>query len=55
MPLHEGLLEEMHAVDQILVGGEHQERMRAFLAMGGQTESFERKGFCDALERFDVK
>ena len=41
----------LHPVsDQTLVGGEGQRRMRAFLAMGGQTEAFERAGFEAALE-----
>jgi enoyl-CoA hydratase/carnithine racemase len=55
LPLHDGLREEMHSVDQILVGGEQQELMRALLAMGAQTESFERQGFSDLLEKLRVE
>ena len=54
LPLHAGLLEEGHALNQTLVGGEAQRRMRAFLDMGAQTPEFEKNQFTAALDRLQA-
>ncbi len=54
LPLHAGLLEEGHALNQTLVGGEAQRRMKAFLAMGAQTPKFEKNEFAAALDKLQA-
>ncbi|WP_338664696.1 enoyl-CoA hydratase/isomerase family protein [Pararoseomonas sp. SCSIO 73927] len=53
-PLHQGLLEEAHALNQALVGGEAQRRMKAFLDLGAQTPEFERQHFAAALDKLQA-
>ena len=54
LPLHAGLLEEGHALNQTLVGGEAQRRMKAFLDMGAQTPDFEKNQFAAALDKLQA-
>ncbi len=54
LPIHLGLLEETHALNQMLVGGEAQRRMAAFLAMGAQTVDFEKHEFAAALDKLQA-
>lgn len=54
LPIHLGLLEETHALNQTLVSGEAQRRMRAFLEMGAQTEEFEKHEFATALDKLQL-
>lgn len=51
LPIGLGLLEERHALNQTLVGGEAQRRMSALLDMGAQTVPFERHEFAAALDK----
>lgn len=51
LPTPLGLLEEAHAANHLLVGGEAQRRMRRFLDLGGQRPEFERHGLAEALTR----
>jgi enoyl-CoA hydratase/carnithine racemase len=53
LPIQLALLEETHALDQTLIGGEAQRRMAALLEMGAQTVDFELHSFSDALERLN--
>ena len=55
LPIHLGLLEETHALNQTLVTGEAQRRMRAFLGMGAQTAEFEKHQFAAALDRLQIR
>lgn len=55
LPLRLGLLEETHTLNQTLIGGEAQRRMRAFLAMGAQTVEFETHHFAAALDKLEVR
>ncbi|WP_345426077.1 enoyl-CoA hydratase/isomerase family protein [Pseudonocardia xishanensis] len=52
-PYFDGLLEETHALDQTLVDGEAQRRMKALLALGAQDREFELTRFSTALEELD--
>lgn len=54
LPIHQGLLEEAHTLNQTLVSGEAQRRMKAFLQMGAQTVEFEKHHFAAALERLEA-
>ena len=54
LPIHLGLLEETHALNQTLVSGEAQRRMRAFLKMGAQTVDFEKHQFAAALDKLQI-
>lgn len=51
LPIHLGLLEETHTLNQTLVSGEAQRRMKAFLDMGAQTVEFEKHEFATALDK----
>jgi enoyl-CoA hydratase/carnithine racemase len=54
LPIHEGLLEETHTLNQTLVSGEAQRRMKAFLDMGAQTVEFEKHHFAAALDKLQA-
>ncbi len=54
LPLHQGLLEETHALNQTLIGGEAQRRMKAFLDLGAQTPEFEKHRFAAALDKLQA-
>lgn len=54
LPIHLGLLEETHTLNQTLVSGEAQRRMKAFLDMGAQTVEFEKNDFAAALEKLQA-
>lgn len=54
LPIHLGLLEETHILDQTLVSGEAQRRMKAFLDMGAQTVEFEKNDFAAALDKLQI-
>jgi enoyl-CoA hydratase/carnithine racemase len=51
LPIHLGLLEETHTLNQTLVSGEAQRRMKAFLDMGAQTVAFEKNDFAASLDK----
>ncbi|WP_413723364.1 enoyl-CoA hydratase/isomerase family protein [Sodalis sp. RH23] len=51
LPIHLGLLEESHTLNQTLVSGEAQRRMKSFLAMGAQTVEFEKNDFASSLDK----
>ncbi len=51
LPLHLGLLEETHTLNQTLVSGEAQRRMKTFLDMGAQTVEFEKNNFASSLDK----
>lgn len=51
LPIGLGLLEETHALNQTLVSGEAQRRMKAFLDMGAQTVEFEKHEFAASLDK----
>lgn len=51
LPIHLGLLEETHTLNQTLVSGEAQRRMKAFLDMGAQTVEFEKNDFASSLDK----
>ncbi|YBV94522.1 enoyl-CoA hydratase/isomerase family protein (plasmid) [Phyllobacteriaceae bacterium JZ32] len=51
LPIHLGLLEETHTLNQTLVSGEAQRRMKAFLNMGAQTVEFEKNDFAASLDK----
>jgi enoyl-CoA hydratase/carnithine racemase len=51
LPIHLGLLEETHTLNQTLVSGEAQRRMKAFLDMGAQTVEFEKYHFASSLDK----
>jgi enoyl-CoA hydratase/carnithine racemase len=54
LPIHLGLLEETHTLNQTLVSGEAQRRMKAFLDMGAQTVDFEKNHFAAALDKLQM-
>jgi enoyl-CoA hydratase/carnithine racemase len=54
LPIHLGLLEETHTLNQTLVSGEAQRRMKAFLDMGAQTVEFEKNDFAASLDKLQA-
>lgn len=55
LPIHLGLFEETHVLNQTLVSGEAQRRIKAFLEMGAQTAEFEKHHFAAALDQLQIR